>query len=122
MPLFLRLFPAYLLELRLQLSDAHLWASRVREGTSSADGSAAGGASLHGYEKLRRRARTLRIFPPMPGPQAYSPKATADGKEFDMAELSGAERMAMSAFTSKTPARAPPDNWADPIRCWMTNL
>ena len=47
-----------------------------------------------------------------PSPTTYAPKLLSNGKEWDFADLNGAERMEMSAFTSRSDARATPQQWA----------
>jgi hypothetical protein len=39
------------------------------------------------------------LHPVMPGPGQYAPALTATGKEFDLADLNGAEKMQMSSCT-----------------------
>jgi hypothetical protein len=54
-----------------------------------------------------------------PGPGAFEPKLTASGKEWDLAELNGAETMPMAAFTSTSAARSTPQQWAAPVGVWF---
>ena len=55
-----------------------------------------------------------RIPKVSPGPAEYRVKLTSTGRESDLADLNGTERMPSAAFTSTAPARSSPRHWATP--------
>ena len=57
-------------------------------------------------------ARQIPKGPSGPGPMSYDPLLLPSGKEWNFTDLNGAERMEMSAFTSRSDARATPQQWA----------
>lgn len=50
----------------------------------------------------------------LPGPVTYRPAVQSDGKEWDLSDLNGAERMMDASFHSTVPARGVVDEWATP--------
>ena len=73
-------------------------------------------------DEAEKAAFHLMMHPPMPGPGSFAPKQLASGKEYDMAELSGAERMQMSSFANRSRARASPELWTDPLKLYSGTL
>ena len=49
---------------------------------------------------------TLELKPRTPGPLAYCPKVTCNGKEAEMADLNGAELNQMSSFVHGVSSRS----------------
>lgn len=72
-------------------------------------------------DQAERAAFHLMMHPPGATVTSYSPQLLPNGKEWNMADLNGAELMPMSSFTSMCKARAPPDVWADPLDSWATS-
>lgn len=65
-------------------------------------------------DQAEKAAFHLKMHPPMPGPGSYEVKVRAGGAEFNMSELSGAERMQMSSFANRSRARGDVELWVDP--------
>jgi hypothetical protein len=56
-------------------------------------------------------SRPPSVAAAMPGPGEYVAKLKSDGREFDMADLNGAEKNLSSSFVNRSRARASPQQW-----------